>query len=249
MTASARALVGVGIAAFVAFAVATAPASLVADRITGANPAIRLAGVSGSAWNGRAQQVQYGSVAVGTLHWRVVGRRLFTAHGAARFTLSGPEAQLAFNAQRALFGRSASVVDAVGSLPLALLAEMSGARGPLDARVELEQVAFTVDGTEVDHASGRVRLRDAVALVPRRHALGNYLLELSAVDGWLVATVVEADGALEITGLLRLRGDGRWEMDARARATQADSGLALVLQLLGEPDADGFRPVHLSGTL
>lgn len=249
MTTTVRWLVAIAIAAFVAFLAMGAPATLVAARLAAADPALTLTGVSGTAWRGHADRVRYGEVAVGTLDWRLAGARLFIAQGALHLALVGPDLRLSLDAQHSLFGGRTRIADAVGTLPLALLAEVSGARGPLDARVELEGVAFTLDGETVEHAEGRVRLRDTVALAPQRYPLGEYLLELSALDGWLVATVVEADGPLALTGLVRIRGDGRWEMDARARATQADSELALVLRLLGEPDAEGYRPLRLSGAL
>ncbi|MFN2300778.1 MAG: type II secretion system protein N, partial [Gammaproteobacteria bacterium] len=90
MTTTRRWLIALAVATFVAFLALSAPATLVSDRLSAADSALTLTGVSGTAWRGHAGQVRYGQVAVGTLDWRLAGARLLVAQGAAHLALVGP---------------------------------------------------------------------------------------------------------------------------------------------------------------
>lgn len=246
---SVRALVAVAVAAFVVFLSVRAPAALVANAVAGADPALTVHGVSGSAWRGRAQQVQYGAVSLGALDWTLSPAALLTGRAVVEFHLAGPNARLDGAASRSLFTARTTLREVTGVVPLSTLAAITGAQGPLDALLELDRVSLSARGERIDDADGSVQLRNTVALAPRRYPLGTYRLALSAVDGRLRAEVVESNGPLALAGHVAVDGAGAWELDARVRAEAADSELAMVLQLLGDADAEGYRALRLQGAL
>ena len=245
MTRGAALLVAAFVAAFALFLLATAPASLVAHF---APPALTLDGLSGSVWHGRAQRAAWRGVPLGAAEWTLSPLGLLTLAARGELTVTGAAMNLQAGVSHGLFNDRFTVRDARGTIPLALLSQISGAQGPLDATAVLDGVSLTVDGNRVTDAGGRVTLADTRVTRPQPVALGAFTLDLSAADGWLQADVNDDGGPLGVSGRVRATPDRRWDIDARVRARDADSDLARALSLLARPDADGQYALQLSGT-
>lgn len=236
-----------GLVAFLGFLAWSAPAALVTGAIADAVPGLRFAAHAGNAWRGSAS-LNWRGTALGRADWRVWAPTLLAGRLRASVVLDGPDAGFEGGVARGLWSDELVLRDVDGGLPLDLLAQLSGARGPLQGRVELDSVSLTVAGDRVLAADGRVRLAAASITHPVRYALGDFTLQLSADDGWLRAVVADAGGPVGVDGELQVSPARRWRLDARVRAQSADRDLALALSLLGPPDAAGYHPLRLAGT-
>jgi general secretion pathway protein N len=243
----AAALVAVLVVAFVTFLIARAPATLVSRAAMDAAPVLSLDGVSGTAWQGHATHASWRGIPLGAVSWQLSAVSLLGASVRTEIEVGGAELTLDAIVSRSLFGNRLHVENANGSAPLAFLSRLSGARGPLDGIVVLDDVSLTIDGDRVVAADGRAVLRETVVTLQQRAALGAFTLDLSAQDGWLQGEVSDDGGPLGIAGFVRAAPDRRWELDARVRARDRSGNLALVLSLLGAPTDDGFHPLRLSG--
>ncbi len=247
MSRATAALVAVLVLAFIAFLLARAPATMVSQAAMDAAPALTLDGVSGTAWRGRAAHVRWRGIPLGRVEWRLSAFALLGGTARAVVDVDGAELTLDAVVSRSLFGNLLQITGADGSTPLAFLSRVSGARGPLDGTVVLDDVSLAIDGNQVVAAEGRAVLRDTVVTLQQRAELGAFTLNLSAHDGWLQGEVSDDGGPLGIAGFVRAAPDRRWELDARVRARDRTGNLALVLSLLGTPTDDGFHPLKLSG--
>lgn len=247
MSRVAAMLVAVLVLAFLAFLLARAPATMVSQAAMDAAPALSLEGVTGTAWRGRAAHARWRGIPLGHVDWRLSAAALLGGTGRAHVEVGGADLDLDAVVSRSLFGGRLTITDADGTAPLAFLSRLSGARGPLDGTVVLDDVSLSVDGDRVVAADGRAVLRETVVTLQQRAELGAFTLELSAHDGWLQGEVSDDGGPLGIAGFVRAAPDRRWEIDARVRARDRTGNLALVLSLLGTPNDDGFHPLRLAG--
>ena len=248
MTRTAALLVAAFVAAFLIFLVARAPASVVTRAATGAAPALSLEGVSGTAWHGRAQRAAWRGVPLGSVEWTLSPLGLLTLAARGHVTIAGSAMNLQAAVAHGLFDDRLTVRDARGAVPLALLSQISGARGPIDATALLDGVSITVDGDRVTDAGGRVTLAETRVVRPQQVALGAFTLDLSAADGWLQADVNDDGGPLGVSGRVRATPGRRWDIDARVRARDPAGDLARALSLLCAPTADGQFALQLAGT-
>lgn len=230
-----------GIAAWLAFMIATAPASLVTALFDDI-PEASLTEPRGSLWRGSAT-LHANRATLGTLSWSVSGW--------ARLTLELRGADIALDARlrhRPLRGRT-EIHDIRGSVPLSTLAVLTGIERVFEAEVVLERAMVELAGPEPVALDGTVSLRAMTALHPRRTPLGDYRLALSREDGWMVARVVDAEGALGASGEFALTAAGDWRMDLRLHATDPGGEIAEALAFIGEPAPDGSYRVEFSGRL
>lgn len=247
MSRAAAALIAVLVLAFLAFLIVRAPATMVSQAALDAAPALSLEGVTGTAWRGRATHAYWRGIPLGRVDWHLSAVALFGGFARADVVVGGADLSLDAVVAHSLFGDRLQITSADGTTSLAFLSRLSGARGPLDGTVVIEDVSLSIEGDRVAAADGRAVLRDTVVTLQQRAELGAFTLDLSAHDGWLQGEVSDDGGPLGIAGFVRAAPDRRWELDARVRARDRTGNLALVLSLLGTPTADGYHPMRLSG--
>src|SRR5690349_4421657 len=112
-------LIGLGLGAFVLFALVTLPASVVLSRVN--SPDVNIGGVSGSIWNGRAQAVQIGGSTIGSIEWKLHALPLLMARATADVKLSRADNGFANTQLSASPGGKVSLSHLTASLPLSAL--------------------------------------------------------------------------------------------------------------------------------
>lgn len=249
MTRAAHTLIVVGVAVFVVGLAVRAPATLVAGTIAGAAPGLAVDGVSGSAWRGHATSTTWRGVRLGALEWRLSAANLLRARTSVRIELAGGEATIHGRVDRTMLTGRLQVSGLNGNMPLPLLASIAGATGPLDASIAAEDVSLAMRRGVPLAAAGIVTLSDTTVLQPQRYPLGDFRLALDVDGEWLRGTITDATGPIALDGAVRVSGDRRWDLDARVRARERDRNLEMVLSLLGDADAEGYRRLQLSGIL
>jgi general secretion pathway protein N len=242
------AYVAAGVAAFIVCIVAMVPASQVTRRL----PAdIRLEGVAGTIWSGRARMLVVQDHALGALRWSCRPWRLILLEWSCRVALSPPggelEGDLAARAGGELLARHVR-----GRLPIALFEGIATPRGWTGV-LELDVGEVRIVDRRPAAASGTLFVRSLRAPGPRGERLGDF--ELVVGEGTVGGEALngrlrDLGGPLHVRGAVELREDGSYLLTGDA-APGPGAGPAIfdTLGFLGPPDSQGRRPFTVEGTL
>ena len=242
-------MVALGVGAYLVFAVATLPASLVTSRLGPLG--VMTAGVEGTVWKGRAQVVQVANARLGSVSWDLHVLPLFTGRLQADVQLNRIDGFARGSVSVSPSG-NLRVRDLAASLPLSALPIAGlprGWAGTLNAKLahlEVEQGWPTkVEGT--------VEAADIVG--PRSTAnMGSYKATFpnpaAKADAGLSGILTDTGGPVQFTGTLLLKPDRSYWIDGMvATKPQTPGDVVRALQFLGPPDAQGRRPFATDGVL
>lgn len=246
--------IALGFGAYVAFVLATFPAAAAYRWF--APPELRLSGIEGTLWNGRAAMASAGDLPLSDLRWNLEALPLLTGRAAGRV-----QARLAegFVDSRVAASLGGTIVLRDGQLgtsleSLAATLPIGDVQGQLAVRLER---AVLRDGWPVELA-GQARLTRLTvpAYLPSDTsasiALGDYeIVPEEATDESVTVRFRDTGGPLEVAGTVRLDRGLRYQLDAAA-APRANAPPEIVTALdfmAGEPGPDGRRPFELTGSL
>lgn len=237
-------LIAVGIAAYIAFVVATIPASFVAARVQANAPdRIRVHEASGTLWHGAARA----DVAAGpawlpldNLAWRLRPAELFS--GRLAFAI---DAQAAGATARGTLARGLSKWHASGEASAP--ASLAGTWLPLlatwrpEGRIDVRASDLAWDDREA-RGDAIAEWRDAAVALSQVRPLGSYRATLHADGSSGKLEIATLDGPLRVTGHGDLAFPSRFAFNGEARA-QGPQATALdpLLDLLGPRRPDGAR--------
>ena len=246
--------IALGAGAYIAFVIASFPAATAYHWF--APDALRLSGIGGTVWSGRAALGSVPGLPMRELRWNLGARSLLLGRVAAEF-----EARLGDGFVNTRAVATPSRVRLEGFQASTRVATLSGLLPVGDARGQLSvSLAELVieDGWPVN-AAGTVRIAELAVppLLGGRGSglidIGSFTIELRDTGGQgLVGTLDDAGGPLEIAdGMLRLGLDRRYVVSGRVRAreTASEELVQGVSMMTGEPDAQGFRPFEFPGSL
>ena len=243
-------LVVLGVAAYIVFALATLPASIITSRLT--RLGINATGVSGTAWNGRAQVLQTGAANFGSVTWNLHPLQLFTARLAADVQLTRRDGFAKTGLLISPSGR-ATFSQLTASIPFSALPSTlfpGGWNGTLNLKLS----ELTIDHGWPVTAVGTVEALDLTGPARKPTNVGSYKIVLPApsqtpAKDVLAGALTDTGGPLQITGTLQLKADRSYLVEGLV-ATRPDTprDVADSLQYLGAPDAQGRRQFSLAGT-
>jgi general secretion pathway protein N len=248
-------LVAVGLLAVLAIAVATLPASLLERRLAAAG--VSAGSMSGTIWNGAASGLAWRTAPIGDLRWTVSPLGLLGGRVAGDLDLVGAVGTLrgryavSFSGALSLEGATLDVpVESLSALPLGM---PRGWRGRVSGRLD-ELVVANGWPTSL---RGELDMDGLVAPPPRSASIGSYHVVIpdpqatgGIGDGGLSARVVDKEGPFSFDGRFTLERDRSFLLDGTlAPRGSTPPELARSLEFLGPADANGRRPVSVSGTL
>lgn len=242
-------LAAIGLLAFAAGLLAWfAPAELALRWFGDRLGPVRLQGVSGSLWQGRAEQLVAFDVALGPVAWTLERGAGLTGVPRGTLDLSGTEVRVRGAFARAGGGWRLAGVRA--ELPAALLAPALdipalGLRG----RVVVDAPeAMLRDGLLVG-ARGHAEWRDLGVTGAANATLPGVRIDFgSAPDGAIAAEMNDLGGPLDIEGEVRLK-DGAYLSETRLRLRKPDPQLEEALKFIGQRTADGGSYLRIEGQL
>lgn len=213
---------------------------------------LKLYGVSGTVWNGRADAVAPpGGLTLGATDWQVSPLWLLTGRVKGEFgTQLDDTSRLNAGFSKPFLGNALALTDAQGILNLDLLpAEMrpNGVTG----RVGMSFDRIVLDAMWPQEAQGSINLVDLSVQRPRRIELGTFEVSFDGTtEDPLVGAITDTRSDISIDGTLALAQDRSYLLEARLMAgPNADPDVAQTLTFLGEENADGSVDVSYPGTV
>lgn len=215
----------------------------------GAAQPVVLAGVSGSVWEGRAQQALIDGQPLDGLVWHlrpwtVLFGRLEMDYE-VRLRDGFARGRIAADPQGAV-----SIDSVEARLPLAQLRARALAALRPSGVVNLNLQDVVWDGQALVSAQGRMVWTGAAVSLLQPLQFGDLALTLETRDDSVVGELSDAGGPLQAEGLLTLKPDGSYQFSGSFAAREGtQSPLGRALRSLGRPGSDGRIQVTQSGTL
>lgn len=238
-----------GVAAYGAFLVATAPANFLAARASAAAPGrIELRDTEGTLWSGSARariRAPGGDVLLDRLEWRFLPARLASGRIAFEVTAAGRGLDVRSQVARGFGGWEAR--DLAVKAQAAALTPLAPMLAPW--RPE-GLVAISARAIEWDERNARGDLRaewkDAALSLSEVRPLGSYRIDLHGEGGPAKVTLATLAGPLRVAaqGTLAPPSELSLTGDARAEGTAA-SALEPLLNLIGPRRPDGARALEI----
>lgn len=230
----------------VAFLPASTALGLVQDRMR----EVRMEGVSGSVWNGRADALTVRERALGAFTWKLSPWALFSKRVDVDVTLDGPELKAAGFVS----------LSGPGSLQLrGMQASVDAQRlqGVLDVpalvfkgRVEFDLRELVVDQYFPAKVEGSAVWRDAMVGGSADARLGDIRADFATQGvGTIAGTVTDSGGPLMIEGGTFSAGLQGVSAEATLRARDGDAAVLRALQYIGQPQEDGSSRLEVRGQL
>lgn len=245
-----RWLLPLGLLALLTGLVVHAPAAWLAQQVHARVPAVKMAGVTGTALAGRAQYLVVDGAVLQGVQWRLRPAALLGARLVAELAVTTDTGRLSATVSRGLGGVS-HITGAEGSASLTWFGRLAGyAQLPVtgDVRAALDEAVIEHDMT-VSRIDGRVQLANARwQLAKPPIALGSFGGTLATEEEALVVRIEDSDGPLDVNGVAQLIGGDQYRLELRLRPRAgADERLKSMLDVLGRPDAEGAYRVHERG--
>jgi general secretion pathway protein N len=247
-------LIASGLAAVLAFAIATLPASVLARQLP--RLGLSAAALSGSVWTGHAQALAWRTAPLGDVRWSISPLSLLRGEVAGDLELVRADGRVrsAFSASLGgrlrLEGMTADLpVEALATLPVGL---PRGWRGRIAGQFE----EIVVQDGWPTSLRGTLDMDGLIAPPPRSTTIGSYHIVIPDPQAGaggadeLHARVTDKEGPFSFDGRFTLGADRSFLLEGTlAPRGSTPPALARSLELLGPADATGRRPVSVSGTL
>lgn len=226
----------------------TAPAGIAYRLLRPHLGPVELSGLSGSVWQGRAEQATALGVPIGALDWRVAKGPALARRFEARLGLAGGGIEASANVHGGDDVVRLSDIDA--RLPAALL----GPALDIPALVLTGEIELDVAEAEIAHgiltrASGSATWRDIGVVGAAVASLPGLRAEFAPrADGAIAARLADLGGALSVDGTVVIR-DGRFTSETKLLLREPDPRLAEMLKFVGERTPDGGSLLRIEGEL
>lgn len=232
---------------FVALALLwTAPADIAYQVLRSRLGGWQAQGLSGSLWQGRAEQVALHGMPLGALEWTVSRPAFFAGTTRGKAGLRGNGIALDLQFQRN--GRTMVLRDVALALPAQWLAPAMALPGmsPL-GEVQAKLPEMTFEDGYLTRATGGLEWRGAGVSGAAEGAIGDIEAEFSGVvDGALILSLRDRAARLGVAGTVRFRGPS-FDLDVTLTPRQSNLQLFEVLRLVGQRTADGGTLLRVRG--
>lgn len=205
-------------------------------------------GLSGSLWQGRAEQVALHGMPLGVLEWQVSRRAFFAGTTRGKASLRGQGVALALGFERT--GRAAHLRDIALRLPAHALGPAIAIPGltPVgEVSATLSEVSL-VDGY-ITHAVGGLEWRGVGVSGAAEGSIGDIEAEFGETpEGALMLAVRDRNARLEVVGQVLFKGP---EFELQVKLVPRESSLQLfnVLRLIGQRTEDGGTLLRVRGRM
>jgi len=237
-------LILLGLGSFAVASLLYLPAELLASKLPASVP-LHLGGVTGTVWEGAAQQVQWKNIQLRKLEWHFLPTHLLKAQLAASLqgqTADGADfdADCGIGIDRHIHCGTLNAT----ALPVASLAPYlkMGMVANLTGTVQLTLNSLDWNRKTLPHASGRVEWQNAGSALQPNKPFGTYIATLSEGENQQHIELASApDAAFDLSGQANVQADGQYQTSATLKPSPlADADTRTWLgMMLGAPQPDG----------
>lgn len=209
---------------------------------------IRLSGITGSIWNGKANAGSIAGVYFTNLHWSFKPLSLFRGEIAIDASVNAAGGQISLTAGIGISGE-VSMSDLVASLSLPDIHPALRANS-IDGMVNVQMESLVLRNGWPAEAEGSIGIGNLAAAAAGPDPLGNFRVEITTQDGNIIGLVKDTGAILDVDGTLRLADDRSYSLIGNV-APNGDTPASLNRNLrgLGSPDENGQRQFRLEGAL
>ena len=243
-----------GIFAWLLFMVWRFPATVAYDMAADSlGEQLQLVGISGTVWDGGAQQLQYNNKAVAEAHWNLSPWGVLLGRVAGSIMLFDAESYLQAQAKLPLGGGELAFTDLKGRLPLAQIQPyLSMVPLPLEGELSLKLDNLVVSGEgKLQQADGKIVWHQAAVQLMEKLQFGDLQMSLHSVQGGgIEGMIADSGGPLQLNATITLSAEGAYQLEGQAKANEsAPKELRDALAMLGKSDSQGNYPLKFSGKL
>ena len=238
-----------GIFAWMLFMVWRFPATVAYDMVADSfGEQVQLAGISGTVWEGRAQQLQYNKQAIGSPHWELSPWGLLIGRVDGYISLFFIDGYLEAQAVVPLSGGDLLLSNIKGNAPLSLLQQyVSMIPVPLDGELFVKMDELQVDGEgQLKRAEGRVTWSRAAVQMAEKLQFGDIQMTLHTLDdGSIEGEISDSGGPLQIEATLVLGINDEKRIEGKIKPAEAATvALRNAVAMLGKPDSSGYYTIN-----
>ena len=243
------AYIALGLLAYAGFLVASFPAERAFVLLGQQVPNLRVAGLSGTAWSGRADVLQLQDHKLEKLRWQLKPWSVLL--GELDLDIELDSVDVAGNASIALSpdgGIELSDVDLrLAAAEMATLLRIPvGLGGQFIVQLQSAQLM----GQSILSAEGMIRWQRAAVTTPFVQPLGEFVAQLSTEDESVKAIVKDEGGPLQLDGVANLKSDGAYDFAGSVSVRDSQQQLLVKgVMAMGRPGTDGRVPLRYSGRL
>lgn len=209
---------------------------------------IRISGISGTVWSGRATQAEAVGVYLRNLSWRNRPLALFAGRAAYAVEAELPSGFVDTTVSLGITG-VIRLQDLQAALPLQPFERVVGVPG-LRGNVNLQFERIVIENSLPVAANGELAVADLVAPIIYRGSVGGYRAEFFTQNNGVAASVEDTDGVVDIAGSLEISRDRSYRFLAKlAPKAATPDRLRQQMRFLGTPDDRGQYELRLEGAL
>ncbi|MBL1432593.1 MAG: hypothetical protein COC09_03305 [Gammaproteobacteria bacterium] len=236
--------------AYVIFLFVTFPAArayhYVSDRFP---PTIKLYGLKGSVWSGKAELIILASQHYRNASWKFQPKSLFSGEALFYLDLDNGQSQIKGNVGINI-AKSLVLKDLVLQqelVDLQALAQTSAiVGGKISGRVE----SLVLSQVNITEADAHFVLRDVALLLPRRTEWGDFKIDIEKSDTDTLAKIADQGGPLLAKGSITVSESNEYNVDLSVQAASgASNDLIRGIDLFGRPGNDGNVHLNYKGSL
>lgn len=210
---------------------------------------VRIDGISGSVWHGRADALEVFGQNLGAIDWRVDVAPLFGRVVRAHLVLGGGELKATGIVERAMDG-SITLRDTTFQMPASMLAPALdipalNLLGDIDGTIGHARL----QGVWFNQANGSVRWHNAGVAGAAQAQFGDLQATFASTsDDTIAGTVRDLGGPLQVNGRFQVAA-GQFDADATLMARDGNPQVIDALRYIGQPQADGSSHLIIHGQL
>ncbi len=210
-----------------------------------------LQGVEGTLWSGHASQVVFRGVSLGEVQWHVSPWPLLIGHVNVAVKLNNADGYLDAVLSTGFSAEKWFLRQAQGQVPASLVKGFAPALpiAPTGTfALAINEARF--DNMHLRSLDGRIVWNKGGIASPLPLEFGDLVAEFDNSASGISGHIKDNGGPLQLNADVKLSSDGVYILTGKsaARAGAAPS-LVTSLSLLGQPDAQGMVPIHISGRI
>ncbi len=238
-----------GVLAYAGFLIASFPAERAFALLNMEAMNVRAAGLSGTAWSGKAVLLQVEGRNLERVSWQVKPWSVLLGQLNIDVELDGTE--LAGSANVGLHADGLIQLSAVDlQVSAAEVSALLNTPVDLGGRFDVQLQSAELMGQLIRSAEGNIRWQRAGVVSPIAQPLGEFVAELTTEEAGVKGLVKDEGGPLQLDGIVMLSPDGAYDFNGSVGVRDRQQTMLVQgVQAMGRPGKDGQVPLQYSGRL